>query len=106
MLQYSTKPELCYAIQNEGDWEKIVSWLNELAGGQYVVPFGTKPPIRRKPDGTLLVDGRDSTERVPVGDWVIFRGIINEFYACSDSVFRDTYMLVEDPPEDPHRNPE
>lgn len=58
-------------IVNDGTWPPIMRWLDSLAHeGVFRIPFGTRPPIRRCPDGTLTVDTKDGTRECKVGERV------------------------------------
>lgn len=61
-------------IRNEGDWPPILAWLDELAGGQIIVPFGVLPPITRMSDtGTLTVRTiSGELEFAKVGEYVLW----------------------------------
>lgn len=92
MTKFRKKPVEIEAIQNDGNWNTIINWLEEN-------PLFFSAPIRREPDGTLLIDTLEGTMRGLVGDWII-KGVAGEFYACKPDIFKETYILVEEDDND------
>lgn len=59
-------------IVNDGAWPPIMTWLDSLQGGHFSIPFGSRPPVRRFPDGSLAVDTPTGVEECRVGDTLGF----------------------------------
>jgi hypothetical protein len=85
-MQYRKKPLVVDAIKNTGDWQSIMTWLDEIGY--------THPGDVSCHNGTLMIITLDGVMRADVGDWLI-RGIAGEFYPCKARVFVDSYELVD-----------
>jgi hypothetical protein len=79
------------AIKNEGDWPKILAFLDET--GLSAIPMFGHPPLTREQDGTLII--WDINTPVPVGDWLFMTLPMRQLYAFTDSDFHGTFELIE-----------
>lgn len=92
--RYRKKPVVIDALQFWGNWAPVPKWLDEISGGRFLVPVGTKPPITLDPESNvLLIDTLEGTMRCEPGDWLI-RGVKGEFYPCKPDVFDATYEVM------------
>lgn len=92
-MRYRKLPVEVDAVQNDGEWSTIISWLDSLADGKLLIPFGTRPPVTRNPDGTLNIETLEGVVRCDVGDYLI-RGVKGEMYPCKPDIFAVTYEEV------------
>lgn len=91
MGQFRKKPIVINAIQNDGNWQTIIDWLDFLNQVPVEIPFGHRPRITRNKDGSLnIVTIEGSNTTCSVGDWVIC-GVKGEFYPCEAEIFEMTY---------------
>jgi hypothetical protein len=96
MARFRKKPVVIDAVQYDGEWSTVMHWLDELAGGTFIVPIGKKPPITRDPDtGYLSIETKEGIMQALEGDWVI-RGVKGELYPCKPDIFTLTYEAVEE----------
>jgi hypothetical protein len=94
-MRVRKKPVEVDAIRYLGEWPPIMEWLDQLAGGQAVIPFGTKPLITRDPsDGTLKIETLEGVMTAQSGDWIIC-GVTGELYPCKAGIFDQTYEPVD-----------
>jgi hypothetical protein len=90
---FRKRPVEIAAVQNRGEWKPIYAFLVHCAGGEPVIPFGTKPTITRNDDGSVNIETLEGNMRAEVGDWLLC-GVKGEFYPCKPDIFEATYEAV------------
>lgn len=93
-MKFRKKPVVIEATCNAGTWLPFMAWLDEVSGGRFPVPVGTRPAITRNDDGSLNIETREGVMRADVGDWVI-QGVQGEFYPCKPDIFVATYEAID-----------
>lgn len=91
--EYKKKPIIIKAIQWNGyNYEEIEKFTN---GNSYMFinsiqrPHGTQPT-----DRNLFIRTLEGTMRSNIGDYII-QGIQGEFYSCKESIFLETYEIID-----------
>ncbi len=94
MSQFRKKPVVVEAIQWNGTWSEIASWLESLHPdtGMAFQP-GETPTITANDDGSLIVSTLEGVMRADAGDWII-QGVAGELYPCKPAIFHETYEAV------------
>ena len=95
MQKYRKKPVVIEAMQflyTKETLQDLKSWMGPSMG-RYDRKAGAKAELEigTLEDGIHLTVKHIATE----GDWII-KGVQDEFYACKESIFIQTYELVEE----------
>lgn len=71
------------ALTYDGTWPPVMAFLDECAGGRMSIPFGSRPPVTRLKDATLVVHNRDGMVTAQPGDQMVFRKATGDFIVLS-----------------------
>lgn len=91
-LRYRKKPVVIEAVRFDGSWtsaKPILGWIEstkliETPSPSWSDVYG----------GNILIYTLEGIMTASPGDWII-KGVANEFYPCKDSVFQQSYEVVD-----------
>ena len=104
-MKFRKKPVTIEAMRFAGtpaETIEVYRWIEENTAGSFepMAVIERKEPAPESgvsidpADGRLIIATRGSLHWANVGDWVI-RTVANEFYPIKETIFRETYEIVQ-----------
>jgi hypothetical protein len=92
-VRYRKRPVVIDAVQYDGTWQSVTSWLGALGYDPEDGDGSDGVPNMHEADGGLVIETLEGDMHATPGDYII-RGVQGEFYPCKPDIFEATYEQV------------